>query len=72
MPGVYFYHCNLVWFLVEINDIDAALQEKAKLLEVLPNFEQFIMDHFRAWCTDDAIVSRAVAEWQSVGLNIRD
>jgi hypothetical protein len=57
---------------VEINDIDAALQEKAKLLEVLPNFEQFIMDHFRAWCTDDAIVSRAVAEWQSVGLNIRD
>ena len=72
LPGMFFYHCHMVWFLVEANNMDAAMDEKAKLLKVLPDFEHFIMGHFRAWCTDDALVSRAVAGWESVGLTIRD
>jgi len=71
LPGMFFYHCHMIWFLVEANDMEAAMDEKARLLEALPDFEHFIMGHFRAWCTDDALVGRAVAGWKSVGLNIR-
>ncbi|AKH98783.1 putative integral membrane protein [Hoeflea sp. IMCC20628] len=71
LPGMFFYHCHMIWFLVEANDVDAAMEEKDRLLEALPEFEHFIMGHFRAWCTDDALVRRAVAGWRSVGLNIR-
>lgn len=70
LPGVFFYHSHLVWFLAEAGDMNEAVQEKGKLLEVLPDFEHVILGHCRAWCIDDAIVSRAIAGWKSVGLSV--
>lgn len=72
LPGVFFYHCHMIWMLAETGDMAAALQEKAHLLTALADFENVILGHCRAWCLDDAILGRAVVGWQSVGLNVRD
>ncbi len=72
LPGVFFYHCHLAWFLAETNDIGTALEEKAKLLEVLPDFEQVALRYCRAWCIDEAIVARAVAGWKRLGLDVAE
>lgn len=68
LPGVFFYHCHLVWFLVETGDMGAANLEKRKLLELIPDFEPFIVKHYTAWHVDDAIAKRAFEAWRKVGL----
>ncbi|WP_138934405.1 hypothetical protein [Roseovarius arcticus] len=70
LPGTFYYHCYRLWFLVELDQMVAAQLEKAQLLEVLPDFEQVILPHLRAWCFDKSILDRAVAAWQKAGLEI--
>ena len=70
LPGTFYYHCYRLWFLVELNQVVAAQLEKAQLLEVLPDFEQVILPHLRAWCFDKSILDRAVAAWQKAGLKV--
>lgn len=70
LEGAFFYHCYLVWFLVEADDLDEARREKEKLLNVLPEFETLIFGHFRAWCLDPEIADRAISAWSTIGLNV--
>jgi TolB-like protein len=70
LPGAFFYHCHLLWFLVEAGDMKAAQLEKSRLLEALPEFEAVIMRHLHAWCVDDGILRRAVAAWRRAGLDV--
>ena len=68
LPGAFFYHCHLLWFLVELGEMDAANREKARLLDILPDPEPVILRHNRAWRVDEAISSRAFAAWRKIGL----
>lgn len=70
LPGAFYYHCYRLWFLVELDQMDAAQLEKEQLLEVLPDFQRAILPHLRAWCFDDAILERAVAAWRKAGLDV--
>jgi len=70
LNGVAFYHCHLAWFLSETNDMEGALAQKAVLIALLPDFEDVVVAHCRAWCIDDAILHRALAGWQRLGLNV--
>jgi hypothetical protein len=70
LPGQVYYHCYLLWFLVEAGDMKAAQLEKARILEALPNFEKAIMRHLRAWCFDENMLRRAVTAWHRAGLDI--
>lgn len=72
LHGVAFYHCHLAWLLSETNNMESAMAQKSLLLEVLPEFEEVVMAHCRAWCIDDAILHRALAGWRRLGLNVRD
>ncbi|MFX0543036.1 tetratricopeptide repeat protein [Roseovarius sp. S4756] len=67
IAAAFFYHAYLTWFLVEMGDMEGALREKARLLEVEPDFECFFFRHARAWHIDPAIIDRAVAAWRKVG-----
>jgi TolB-like protein len=70
LPGVFFYHCHLAWFLSETNDIAGALEQKVLLLEVFPDFERVALAQCHAWCIDEAIMARAVAGWARLDLNL--
>lgn len=68
LTGVFFYHCHFAWFLTETNDFGAAIEQKEKLLEVFPNFEEVALRLCSAWRLDEAIIARAVAGWERLGL----
>lgn len=68
LPGIFFYHCNLVWFLVETGDMEAASVEKRKLLDLIPDFERFIVKHYALWRVDNALAKRAFSAWRKIGL----
>lgn len=70
LPNAFFYHCHLLWFLVEAGDMDAAQAEKTQLLKVLPDFERVILRHVQAWCLHETMITRAVAAWRKAGLDI--
>ncbi|SEK47629.1 TolB amino-terminal domain-containing protein [Roseovarius nanhaiticus] len=70
LPGAFYYHCHLLWFLVEADEMAKARQEKERLLDALPEFETVIMHHLQAWRLDPQMVRRAVAAWSRAGLRI--
>lgn len=72
MPGEFFYHCHMIWILVDGNEIAAAVQEKAKLLAALPECENVMLGILRIWNLDSAIIARVVAGWERVGLNVSE
>ncbi|MFX0546369.1 tetratricopeptide repeat protein [Roseovarius sp. S1116L3] len=68
IPNTFFYHAYLTWFLAELGEMERAMDEKARVLELEPDFECFMVRHARAWHLDPAITSRAMAAWEKVGL----
>jgi hypothetical protein len=72
LNGNPFYHCNLLWMLVEFGDFDAALREKKALLELWPDFENSIAANYGIWGVGDDIKSRTTTAWRSVGFNVTE
>lgn len=70
LHGKFFYKCYLIWMLVEVGDLDAALHEKRALLKLWPEFENTIAVSYRIWGIGGDIKVRTFAAWRSVGLNV--
>lgn len=70
MPGFVVFHFMLLWFHVEVGDMDAAKIEKGLLLDIAPDTERFMRRYFDAVCLCDEISGRAIAALRKVDLNI--
>ena len=70
MSGFYAFHLHLIWMHVGAGDMAAAMVEKDRLLDVLPNAEACILRHFETWCLADALVERITSALRKVGLHL--
>ncbi len=70
LPGMYWYHACLSWFLAEL-DQDAARAEEMRALEaVFPDFAEHAKRECQIWCLHDELEEGLIAGLRKAGVNV--
>jgi len=69
-PGQLFYHCNLVWLLSEMGDMERSAAEREKLLTAFPDAETVVLHRAKALGFGEIWINRLRAALHMAGLEM--
>ncbi|MEM8575743.1 MAG: winged helix-turn-helix domain-containing protein [Pseudomonadota bacterium] len=72
MPGFFWYHAHLAWFLAELGRTDEAAEQAEIMLELYPDFETSVRSEQAMNNHNGALGEMSIAGWRKAGLKIPD
>ena len=70
MPGMYWYHACLAWYLAELGRETERAAELDRLSEIYPQFAEHAQAECRIWCMDKTLEDGLIGGLQKAGMEI--